>query len=87
MTASYHSHAPWRKAILIPFWTLQLGFELLMIGLLALSVGYLSNYVDDSSYSEVVDDDGTIYDVDTHALNIAEHRYETSLYFSSRDIG
>lgn len=86
MTSSYHSHAPWRKAILIPFWTLQLGFELLMIGLLALSVGYLSNYVNDSSYSEVVDDDGNIYDVDTHALNNAEHKYETSLNFGPRDI-
>ncbi len=75
MTASYHAHAPWRKAILIPFWTLQLGFEILMIGLVAIAAGYLSHYVDESSYS-VVDDNGTLYEVDNHTLNIAEHRYE-----------
>jgi hypothetical protein len=73
MTASYHSHAPWRKAILIPFWTLQLGFELLLIGVVAVAAGYLSHYEDDSSY--VVDENGTIYQVDNHALNITEHRY------------
>lgn len=75
MVASYHSHAPWRKAILIPFWTLQLGFEILMIGLVAVAAGYLSHYGDESSYS-VVDENGTVYEVDDHALNLAEHRYE-----------
>jgi hypothetical protein len=75
MTASYHSHPPWRKSILIPFWTLQLGFELLLIGVVAVAAGYLSRYVDDSSYSEVVNENGTIYQVDNHALNVIEHRY------------
>ncbi|KAN0110570.1 hypothetical protein V8E51_006957 [Hyaloscypha variabilis] len=74
MTASYHSHAPWRKAILIPFWTLQLGFELLMIAVVALAAGYLSTYVDGSDYDQVVDDNGEIYDVDNNTLNVAEHR-------------
>ena len=73
--ATYHSHAPWRKAICIPFWTLQLGFELLMIAVIALAAGYLSTYVDSSGYDEVVDDNGQIYEVDNHALNVAEHRY------------
>jgi hypothetical protein len=75
MTASYHSHAPWRKAILIPFWTLQLGFEFLMIAVVALAAGYLSTYVDGSDYDQVVDDNGEIYDVDNNTLNVAEHRY------------
>ncbi|KAH6706240.1 hypothetical protein BKA61DRAFT_492515 [Leptodontidium sp. MPI-SDFR-AT-0119] len=41
MIPADHSHAPWRKSILIPFWTIQLGLELVMIALLALAVGVL----------------------------------------------
>lgn len=39
--ASAHSHAPWRKSILIPFWTLQLLFEILLIGLLAFALSVI----------------------------------------------
>jgi hypothetical protein len=69
MSASSHSHAPWRKAILIPFWVLQLGFELFMIVLLVLSVNCLSRKVDEG---------GNIYGADTHALSNAEHMYAIS---------
>lgn len=77
MTASYHSHAPWRKAILIPFWTLQLGFELLIIGLIALAAGFLNRYFDDTSYIE--DGEGDILEVDYADLDNTEHMYEVSI--------
>lgn len=38
---SYHAHAPWRKAVLIPFWTIQLLLELVDLALLALAVGVI----------------------------------------------
>jgi hypothetical protein len=66
MSASSYTHAPWHKAIPIPFWVLQLGFELFMIILLVLSVNCLS---------QKVDEDGNIYGADTHALRYAEHMY------------
>ncbi|RDW61448.1 hypothetical protein BP5796_11340 [Coleophoma crateriformis] len=34
--ATNHAHAPWRKSVLIPFWTLQLLFLLLMLVLLVM---------------------------------------------------
>jgi hypothetical protein len=52
-----------------------LGFELLLIGVIAVAAGYLSHYVDDSSYSQVVDENGTLYEVDNNALNVVEHQY------------
>ncbi|PVH74037.1 hypothetical protein DL98DRAFT_40463 [Cadophora sp. DSE1049] len=48
MIPADHSHAPWRKTILIPFWTIQLGLELIMIALLALAVGVLVSYDNDN---------------------------------------
>lgn len=66
MSASIHFHAPWSKAILIPFWVLQLGFELFMIVLLVLSV---------SRPSHKVDEDGNNYGANTHVLSNAEHMY------------
>ncbi|CZR58459.1 uncharacterized protein PAC_08351 [Phialocephala subalpina] len=42
---SYHAHAPWRKAVLIPFWTIQLLLELLDLALLALAVGVIVTWV------------------------------------------
>ncbi|KAH7333370.1 hypothetical protein BKA65DRAFT_43388 [Rhexocercosporidium sp. MPI-PUGE-AT-0058] len=48
MIPADHSHAPWRKTILIPFWTVQLGLELIMIALLALAVGVLVHYDNDN---------------------------------------
>ncbi|TVY56152.1 hypothetical protein LCER1_G002574 [Lachnellula cervina] len=39
--ASQHAHAPWRKTVLIPFWTIQLGFTLAFIALLAVAMGVL----------------------------------------------
>ncbi|RDW77602.1 hypothetical protein BP6252_05655 [Coleophoma cylindrospora] len=34
--ATNHAHAPWRKTVLIPFWTLQLLFLLIMLVLLVM---------------------------------------------------
>lgn len=42
---SYHAHAPWRKAVLVPFWTIQLLLELLDLALLALAVGVIVTWV------------------------------------------
>jgi hypothetical protein len=68
--ASHHSHAPWRKSILIPFWTLQLGFELLMIGLLAVAIGVLVYW---QHNDEEVDSDSPIYsDVNSGAVHAAK---------------
>ncbi|KAH8667400.1 hypothetical protein BGZ60DRAFT_431641 [Tricladium varicosporioides] len=39
-----HSHAPWRKAILIPCWCIQLFFMLAMIALLGLSIGVIVSW-------------------------------------------
>ena len=44
MSTSHHKHAPWRKSVLIPFWTIQLLFELLMIAALALAVDVVTYY-------------------------------------------
>lgn len=38
---SYHGHAPWRKAVLVPFWTIQLLVGLLDLALLGLAVGII----------------------------------------------
>jgi hypothetical protein len=42
--ANTHKHSPWRKSVLIPFWTLQLLLEFLMIALFALAIDVLVNY-------------------------------------------
>lgn len=47
-----HSHTPWRKSVLIPFWVFQLALELFLIAVFALAIELLvSNY--DSTQSEV----------------------------------
>jgi hypothetical protein len=76
MPGSYHSHAPWRKAVLIPFWILQICFEVVMIGVIAVAAGYLSRY--ESSPSDIIEVDGSYYEVDDQALNVTEHRYGVS---------
>jgi len=43
MDPSRHSHAPWRKWVLIPFWIIQLFFGLLMIVVLALALGVVNS--------------------------------------------
>jgi hypothetical protein len=43
---SQHSHAPWRKTVLIPFWVFQIILELLMIAVFALALGVLATYKD-----------------------------------------
>lgn len=45
---SYHAHAPWRKAILIPFWTIQLLIGLLDLALLGLAVGIIVTWENDN---------------------------------------
>ena len=47
--SSNHKHAPWRKSVLIPFWVVQLIFELVIIAALALSVAAVE-YYDDNGY-------------------------------------
>ena len=48
--ASSHKYPPWRRAILVPFWTLQLLFMLIMIALLAFAVGILMKYDNNTDY-------------------------------------
>ncbi|CZT01875.1 hypothetical protein WAI453_007907 [Rhynchosporium graminicola] len=59
MIPESHSHAPWRNAILIPFWTIQLGLEAILIGLLSVAVGFLvhvDNNIDDYNSSSSFSD-------------------------------
>lgn len=44
--ASGHKFPPWRRAILVPFWTLQLALMLGIIALLALATGVLATQYD-----------------------------------------
>ncbi|KAK0111254.1 hypothetical protein ONS95_001626 [Cadophora gregata] len=60
MIPADHSHAPWRKTILIPFWTIQLGLELIMIALLSLAVGVLVHYDNNDSFYYSDSDEDTI---------------------------
>jgi hypothetical protein len=53
--SSQHKHAPWRKAVLIPFWCIQLFFELLDIIVLGLAVGVVNEW-----HNEYDDDNGVI---------------------------
>lgn len=58
-----HIHTPWRKSILIPFWVLQLGLSLFMIGTYALALGLVARYNSDDD-SEI-DINGQTFDYDT----------------------
>ena len=42
--ANDHKHSPWRKSVLVPFWTVQLLFMLVFIALLGLALGVLVTY-------------------------------------------
>lgn len=48
--AKAHKYPPWKRAILVPFWTLQILFMLIIIGLLALAVGVLLQYDENEDY-------------------------------------
>ncbi len=62
MIPANHSHAPWRKAVLVLFWVVQLLLELVMIALLALAVGVLVTYSDDYDYDDNVERAGKMYE-------------------------
>jgi hypothetical protein len=55
---AHRAHAPWRKAVLIPFWAIQMFFMLIMIILLGLATGVLVKYQNDgdSEFDGVSDD-------------------------------
>lgn len=53
MMKDQHKHAPWRKTVLVPFWTIQLLLELVMIGLMGLALGVLVNW--DRDFENSVD--------------------------------
>jgi hypothetical protein len=78
--ANNHKHSPWRKSVLIPFWTLQLFFMLVMIALLALSIGVLvSVNTDNYDFGEY---DG---DVD-HVVNVATRMCVSPVDFPLPDL-
>jgi hypothetical protein len=71
--ASRHAHAPWRKAMLIPFWTLQMFFMLVMIALLALAVGILVSW---KNNDDPADEWNRLQPgVSDNAINKASHMY------------
>ncbi|TVY21591.1 hypothetical protein LARI1_G000159 [Lachnellula arida] len=55
--ASQHAHAPWRKTVLIPFWTIQLGFMLAFIGLLAVATGVLAAWKQTDNMGDFLDEE------------------------------
>ena len=68
--ASRHAHAPWRKAVLIPFWTIQMFFMLVFIGLLAVAAGVLVSWEkNDDEYEEELNG------VSDDAINKASRMY------------
>lgn len=57
MIASEHKHAPWRKSVLIPCWTVQLFFEVWNVALLSAGLALIAkdNYeVNGEEYSKPV---------------------------------
>jgi hypothetical protein len=67
--APNHIHAPWRKGILLPFWILQLLFEILIIGLLAFALSVLV-----IGHKNVETIDNLVYsNVDSGTVGEAEH--------------
>lgn len=65
---SYHAHAPWRKAVLIPFWTIQLLLELLYLALLALAVGSIVTWEhNNDNCGDGIDCNFDLNDVSTEA--------------------
>ena len=56
--ATGHKYPPWRRAILVPFWTLQTLFMIIIIGIFAFAVGYLQqNYDKNTDYGFGSSDD------------------------------
>ncbi|TVY36557.1 hypothetical protein LSUB1_G005831 [Lachnellula subtilissima] len=64
---SQHAHAPWRKTVLIPFWTIQMGFMLAFIALLAVAAGVLVVW----KQTDNMDDD--LDEVPDHTITMASH--------------
>lgn len=50
MAASHHKYAPWRRAILVPFWVLQILLMLAISALLGLAIGVLNQYDANEDY-------------------------------------
>ncbi|KAF4632775.1 hypothetical protein G7Y89_g5340 [Cudoniella acicularis] len=67
---SKHNHAPWRKAVLIPFWILQLLFMLIMIALLGLSIGLLVTWEKDNDSDSDLTYDGLTEDAVEKTVHI-----------------
>lgn len=67
---SHHSHAPWRKSVLIPFWCLQLFFECVDIAVLALTIGIVDEWdsSNDSRLTDAVKTAGKMYVFSPHSL-------------------
>jgi hypothetical protein len=72
MSTPRHNHAPWRKAILIPFWVVQSCALLGMIGILSLSLGVLASW-DDDKLNDALDDQ-------VNNINIGDARKATKMY-------
>jgi len=72
--ASSHKHAPWRKAILIPLWVIQLLLEGTLIITSAVTIAILAswdeNYDGDGVYS-----DGIYGEMDHQTVHNLTHVY------------
>jgi hypothetical protein len=68
--AKIHNHAPWRKAVLVPFWIVQMLFMIIFIGLLGLALGVLVRYDDDEDYYYSGNDE--FEDISDHAVHVAK---------------
>ncbi|TVY43701.1 hypothetical protein LOCC1_G004781 [Lachnellula occidentalis] len=73
--ASQHAHAPWRKTVLVPFWTIQLGFMLAFIALLAVAVRVLGVWKQTDNTDDYLDG------VSDHAVTVTSH-IVIPIYFS-----
>lgn len=51
-----HKFPPWRRIILVPFWTVQLLLMIIIIGLLATSTALLHKYYDKDADYDVPND-------------------------------
>lgn len=70
--ASQHSHAPWRKSLLIPFWVIQLLLEIILIAGLAVAESALVVYHD--NYEDTYYDNND-FTLDNNAVRQAQHMY------------
>jgi hypothetical protein len=67
--AGSHKYPPWRRVILVPFWTLQILFMIIMIGILALAVGVLNAAYDPNKDYGFGSDDKAVDDAVQAATN------------------